>query len=245
MPALSEQDVVDIYAKNITAKTKVLVFPHIDNLVGLRYPVRKMAEMARAKGVDYIAVDGAQAVGMIPVSLHELGVDFYATSPHKWLQAPKGTGLLYVRKEMQAMLEPMWVTWGQQRWHTSARKYEHYGTRNLATVLALGDAIDWQHKLDSSGKQQRLQKLRAYFLQKTEATPMCSWRSPRKWQQGCSLYTIELQGEKSTELSQRLYQIHGVVFRPFSGENWNTLRVSLNFYNTEAEIDRFFALARL
>ncbi|MFQ5676805.1 MAG: aminotransferase class V-fold PLP-dependent enzyme, partial [bacterium] len=146
-PNLTAADVVAIYEKSLSEKTRVLVLPHIDNVVGIRHPVKEIATMAKEKGVQYVAVDGAQAIGMIPVNVGELGVDFYATSTHKWLQTPKGTGLLYMRKEVQSHVRPMWVTWGQNRWKGTVRIFEDYGTRNLAAVLTLGDAIDFKNKL--------------------------------------------------------------------------------------------------
>lgn len=242
VPNLSASDIVEIYSRQITPKTKVLVFPHIDNLVGIRYPVRAMADMARSKGVKYVAVDGAQAIGMIPVNMHELGIDFYAGSPHKWVQSPKGTGLLFVRKAVQEDLRPMWVTWGQQSWQDSARKFEDYGTRNLAAVLTLGDAVDFQQKMDSQGKEARLKELWQYFIAKADAAKNINWRSPKNWELACSLYAIEVQGKDSREILDKLYKVHGVVFRAFHSENWDTLRISPNFYNTEAEMDRFFEL---
>ena len=240
VPNLTAEDIVEIYAQHISERTKVLVFPHIDNLVGVRHPVRALTDMARSNGVKYIAVDGAQAVGMIPVNMHELGVDFYATSPHKWVQSPKGTGLLYVRKAVQEELRPMWVTWGQQRWKDSARKFEDYGTRNLAAVLALGDAMDFHQQLGSEAKEKRLKALWQYFLQKAQASDGIIWRSPKSWDLACSLYTIEVKNKDSRALLDKFYKIHGVIFRAFHSQDWNTLRISPNFYNTEGEMERFF-----
>ena len=93
----------------------MLVFPHVDNKVGLRMPVKELAAAARRRGVEYVSVDGAQAVGMVPVDLSDLGVDFYAMSPHKWLQTPKGLGIFYITNDRLGELRPMWTTWGQKR----------------------------------------------------------------------------------------------------------------------------------
>ncbi|MDN5203705.1 aminotransferase class V-fold PLP-dependent enzyme [Fulvivirgaceae bacterium BMA10] len=242
VPDLSEDDIVSIYAEHITEKTRVLVFPHIDNLVGIRYPIEKMVQMARENGVEFIAVDGAQALGMVPIDLQDLGVDFYAMSPHKWLQAPKGTGLLYIRKAIRDQLEPLWVTWGQNRWKGTVRIFEDYGTRNLASVLALGDAVDFQIKFDVNNSVERRKELRAYFFQALENDPNIEWRSPRSWELGSSLYTIEVKGQDSQELFKKLYEQHGYVFRAFKADNWNTLRVSLNTFNTLKEIDTLVEL---
>jgi len=242
VPNLSKDDIVDIYAKNISEKTRVVVFPHIDNLVGIRYPVKEIAEMARKKGVQYVAVDGAQAVGMVNVNLQEMGVDFYAASPHKWLQAPKGTGLLYIRKELQSHLKPMWVTWGQERWKGSMRIFEDYGTRNLAAILTLGNAVDFQSKLNSKGAEQRRKALRETFYQTLKNNSKFTWRSPLDPDLATSLYTVELKETSSRALFKEMFEKHGYVFRPFESENWNAIRLSLNVFNTFEEIDRFIQL---
>ncbi|MCH8981856.1 aminotransferase class V-fold PLP-dependent enzyme, partial [candidate division KSB1 bacterium] len=243
VPNLSRDDIVDIYARNISEKTRVVVFPHIDNLVGIRYPVKELAEMARKKGVQYIAVDGAQAVGMVDVNLQEMGIDFYAASPHKWLQAPKGTGLLYIRKELQPHLKPMWVTWGQERWKGSVRIFEDYGTRNLAATLTLGNAVDFQSKLNSKGAEQRRKELRDTFYQALKNNSKFIWRSPLDPDLATSLYTVELKETSSRALFKEMFEKHGYVFRPFESENWNAIRLSLNIFNTFEEIDRFNKLA--
>ena len=236
----TKDDVLDAYDRHISSKTRVLVFPHIDNIVGLRYPVKELSTLARSKGVEFVAVDGAQAVGMIPVSMAELGVDFYATSPHKWLQAPKGLGLLYVSNEVRDNLRSMWVTWGQERWKGTVRIFEDYGTRNLAEVLALGDAIDFQTELGSEAKETRLRELWEKVRAKVRDAPQVIWRSPTSWSVSSSVYAIEVRGVESGQLFGSMYQNHGFVFRAFKTQGLNTARISLNVYNTEDEIERFF-----
>ncbi len=238
----SKEEMIDVYVREISPKTRVLVMPHIDNSVGIRYPIKEIADAARSKGVEWIAVDGAQSVGMIPVNMRELGVDFYSTSPHKWLQTPKGLGLFYLRKEVQEDVRPMWVTWGQRRWQKSARRFEDYGTRNLAEVLTLGDALDFHEKLGQTEKEQRLLTLRKYIMEKAEARNDVVWHSPKTDDLATSIYSLECKGKNSAELSRWLYEVHGYILRPFSGESFNALRLSPNYFNLEDEADRFFEL---
>ena len=244
VPEMTAGDVLDVYDRNISPSTTVLVFPHVDNIVGLRYPVRELAALARAKGVEVVAVDGAQTVGMLEVDLGDLGVDVYCASPHKWLQAPKGLGLMYVRQETQPRLRPMWVTWGQERWRGTARTYEDYGTRNLAEVLTLGDAIDFQNALGAAAKEARYRQLRALFKSMTDESERVVWRSPGSWSRSASLYAVEISGIESGAAFDRMYREHGFVFRPFSTQGLNTVRISPNVFNTEEEIGRFFEVVR-
>ncbi|MCH7681836.1 aminotransferase class V-fold PLP-dependent enzyme, partial [candidate division KSB1 bacterium] len=171
------------------------------------------------------------------------GVDFYAASPHKWLQAPKGTGVLYIRKEVQPDVKPMWVTWGQERWKNSVRIFEDYGTRNLAATLTLGNAVDFQSKLNSKGAAQRRKALRDTFYQTLKNNSKFSWRSPLDADLATSLYTVELKETSSRALFKEMFEKHGYVFRPFESENRNAIRLSLNVFNTFEEIDRFNKIA--
>ncbi|MFQ5568808.1 MAG: aminotransferase class V-fold PLP-dependent enzyme [Rhodothermales bacterium] len=243
VPTMTKEDVLSIYDRHITPRTKLLVLPHIDNTVGLRHPIPELAQLARDKGVAFIAVDAAQTVGMIPVDMQSAGVDVVATSPHKWLQAPKGLGLAYVSQAVQDVLRPMWVTWGQNRWKGTARIFEDYGTRNFAEVLALGDAIDFQARLNQDERVQRLRALWTVAHAAATENPGSVWRSPRSWDLSGSLYAIEIRDRDSSQLFDIMFKEHGFVFRPFQVDGINTVRLSPNVMNTEDEISRFFEIA--
>jgi selenocysteine lyase/cysteine desulfurase len=242
VPGMSKEEVVRIHEEQIRAETRALVFPHIDNIVGLRHPLRELSAMARANGVEFVLVDGAQSVGMIPVDLSDSGVDVFSTSPHKWVQSPKGLGLLYVRPELLESLRPMWVTWGQARWRGTARVYEDYGTRDLPEVLSLGDALDFQAALGQARKEERYRQVFRHFLDAVEAHPGVAWRSPRHWEMGGILTAVQLLNRSASEASDDLYRNHGVVVRPFPQEGLNALRVSPNLMNSEAELDRLLGI---
>ena len=103
---LTQAEVVALHAEAVRPETRVLVIPHVDNMIGLRHPVREIAAAVRNSGVEYVLVDGAQSVGMIPVDIGSAGVDAYCMSPHKWVQSPKGLGLLYVSEALRQQLPP-------------------------------------------------------------------------------------------------------------------------------------------
>jgi len=241
VPSLSAADVVDIYAREIGDRTRVLVFPHVDNIVGLRHPVGELVRAARSRGVEYVAVDGAQSLGMIPVDVRAADVDFYACSPHKWVQALKGTGLLYVKEANRGKLRPMWVTSGQAPRGT-VRIYEDYGTRDSPAVLALGDAIDFQQQLGQAAKMQRYLAMWSRFREAAESSPGLVWRSPTTWELSSSLYLIEVAGQPTAALSDRLFAEAGVVFRAFRTQGLDAARISPNVQTTDAEIGRFLEL---
>lgn len=242
VPEMSAQDVVRIHEEQIRDETRVLVFPHIDNIVGLRHPMGELASMAKARGVEFVLVDGAQSAGMIPLELAASGVDGYSTSPHKWVQSAKGLGLLYVSMELQNLLPAMWVTWGQAQWGGSARKYEDYGTRDLPEVLSLGDAMAFQASLGEDRKVRRYRDVFTSFQEAVDATPGLVWRSPRSWGMGSILTAVQLLQGEAGPVSEHLFQSQGVVVRAFPQAGLNSLRVSPNLMNTDEELDRLLAV---
>jgi len=207
--------------------------------VGLRYPVRALADAARARGVEFIAVDAAQSVGMLPVDVTAMGIDFLATSPHKWLQAPKGLGMLYVRRAVQEKLAPMWVSSGQTRFRDTAGIYDDYGTRNLAEVLTLGDAIDFQQRLGGEAKEARHRAVWQRMREAVEASPRLTWHSARDWSLSSALYGIEVNGQPSAGLLERLGREHGLVFRAFQTQGLDSMRISPNVQTADEEVTKF------
>lgn len=239
---LTVDDVVRIHEEEIRPNTRVLVVPHIDNVVGLRHPLPELATMAREKGVEYVLVDGAQSAGMIPLDIEGAGVDAYATSPHKWIQSAKGLGLFYVSRKLVENLPPFWVTWGQERWQGTARIFEDYGTRDLPEVLSLGAALDFQAALGEARKEAEYQRMFTNLRERVEGTSGLVWRSPRSWEMGSILVAVGLEGQGAVEVSDTLYQEHGIVVRPFPTEGLNSLRISPNLMNTDQELDRLFRI---
>ncbi|MEM7297560.1 MAG: aminotransferase class V-fold PLP-dependent enzyme [Bacteroidota bacterium] len=238
----SEEAIIEAYVSQVSSKTRVVVIPHIDNIIGALHPVKHLAKALREKGVQYVAIDGAQSVGLSKVNLSDLGVDFYATSPHKWIQSPKGTGFLYIKEDVQKDVKPLIVTWGQKRWTTDIRRFEDFGTRDLPEVLSIGDAIEFQRKIDFEKSRTRRQSLKNYFKSKVESHDEVKWMSPNSYGDDVSIFAIEVTGRKANEFAKEMYEKNGFVFRPFESETRNTVRISLNIANTTAEINRFFDL---
>ena len=155
-------EIVEVYRRAITPRTRVISMCHVVNTNGMILPVKEVAAMARARGI-LVAVDGAQAPGMINVDLHDLGCDFYAASSHKWLFSPKGVGVFYARQESQALLKPLIVCRGWD--DPSIRRLENYNTRNLPEVLGLGVAFDFQNLMGPDRRQARIFELKKYLRQ--------------------------------------------------------------------------------
>src|SRR5262245_53484441 len=136
---------VSLVDRAITNRTKVIAVPHIPTTTGLITPAKEVCTLARSKNILCL-LDGAHGVGQIKFNVKELGCDFYATSPHKWLHAPLGNGIFYVRRERQ---DSLWPITGAAGWDTygDARKYTAFGNRSWATAMELGDEVDFAHWL--------------------------------------------------------------------------------------------------
>jgi isopenicillin-N epimerase len=157
-PPASVDEIVGRFAKALTPRTQVVVFSHITTTTGLVLPVKELCRLARDRGV-LSHVDGAHAIGQIPLDLHDLGCDFYATSPHKWLLAPKGTGTLYVREEL---LERLWVNVATAGWRDhslKAYRFSSFGTSNLSVVVGLKAALDFHRVLGPERVYARIHKM--------------------------------------------------------------------------------------
>jgi selenocysteine lyase/cysteine desulfurase len=239
VPQMESQDILDHHDRAIGARTRVLVIPHIDNMVGLRHPLPAIAELAHARGVKYVVVDGAQSAGMIPLDLAASGADAYAMSTHKWIQSPKGLGLLYLTEELQSELKPMSVTWGQTRWQGTPRIFEDYGTRNLAALLALGDALEFQAAIGVQVVTTRHQEVFDHVRARVESSAVLEWRSPRDWELGASLMSIGFNGPRSSDLASTLLDEERIVLRAFSVQGLEFVRISPNVMNDDQEIDLF------
>jgi isopenicillin-N epimerase len=242
-PRLTVADVVALHAEQIRPDTRVLVLPHIDNMVGIAHPLREISRAARDRGVELILVDGAQSVGMIPVDLGASGVDAYAASPHKWLQAPKGLGLFWASPELRGMLPRMWYRTPGDDIRSSARKYEDYSTRAWPAVVALGDALAFQASIGEEEKQRRYAALRARVRGRVASEPGLRWGSPTDPALASVIMAVGVRGQASSEVARRVLESQGAVVRPF-GPPLDTLRVSPNLATSEVELDAFLDAIR-
>jgi selenocysteine lyase/cysteine desulfurase len=157
-PPASADEIVDRFTRAFTPRTRILVFSHITTVTGLVLPAKEICQAARRRGI-LTHVDGAHAIGQVPLDLHDLGCDFYASSPHKWLLAPKGTGTLYVREEL---LERLWVNIASADWRNYRRKayrFSNLGTSNLSVLVGLKAALEFFQAIGPERIYRRIHEL--------------------------------------------------------------------------------------
>jgi selenocysteine lyase/cysteine desulfurase len=230
---LSEDEVVALHLDAIGPKTRVLVFPHVDNMIGLRHPMARLAQGARARGVRWVFVDGAQSAGMIPLDLGASGVDAYAMSPHKWIQSPKGLGLFWTTPALRESVPRLWMKGGRAA--PGARAYEDYSTRAWPAVVALGDALAFQAALGEGEKERRYRALWSTLRDRAASDPALSWHSPDSWSLGSMLVAVGVRGRAAPEIGPQLLNAHQIGVRAF-GPPLNALRISPNVATTDEEL---------
>lgn len=235
-PAEDDDEIVRLFEENITERTKLILICHVINLTGQVLPVARVVAMARQHGIPVI-IDGAHAFAQLDFTLAELDCDYYATSLHKWLFAPIGTGLLYVRKERIGDLWPLMAADAARR--DNIRKFEEIGTHPVANILAIAEALSFHQGLGSAHKLARMLKLRDYWavpLQKHEAIQLNTSLAPGR---ACGIANVQIKGLDSGKVHQQLWSKHKIYTTVIKHDEFEGLRVSPSVYTTLPELDRF------
>lgn len=228
------EEVVEVYRKAITPKTKIISMCHIVNTNGMILPVKEVSKMAHEKGI-LVAVDGAQSAGMFELDLHDLGCDFYTASAHKWLFAPKGIGVFYAKQESQHHLKPLIVCRGYR--DTSIRRLENYNTRNLPELLGLGAAVEFINQIGIEKIHQRSYELKNYFRSKIAANTAFKLKTPASDDLSAAIQVVEIVGKDVRKVKDQISERFNIDCRPMSTFGLNALRISLSIYITKADVD--------
>lgn len=237
MPKTAE-DIVEVYRAAITPKTKLISMCHMVNTNGMILPVKEVSRMAHALGI-LVAVDGAQAAGMMNINLHDLGCDFYAASAHKWLFSPKGVGIFFARKEKQPSIRPLMVARGYE--DASIRRLENYNTRNLPEVLGLGNALKFHREIGSEHISKRHIELKTYFLEAIATRDKLKLKTPSHPQLSSAIQVVEVLGQEAPKIKEQLLSDFTVDCRAMTSFGLNALRFSLAIYITKKDIDYLMA----
>ena len=234
LPSEDEDYLVQQYVNAFTAKTKVVHITHIINWNGQIIPVRKIADEAHKRGIQVI-VDGAHSFAHFDFKIPDLGADYFAASLHKWLYAPIGSGLLYVKQNRIKNLYPLFAAPNAQ--DDNIRKFEALGTRPFFIEQAIGKAIDFHHMIGIERKQKRLHYLKNYWMEKVKSIPGVVLNTSLNSKWGCAIGNVGIEGKKPSELDSFLlnnYKIHTVAIE---WENIKGVRITPNVYTTTKDLD--------
>ncbi len=234
LPCEDEAKMLKTYTDAFTSKTRIVHVTHMINWTGQLLPVRKIADAAHAKGIEVIC-DSAHVFAHVDFKIPDLGCDYWATSLHKWLCAPFGSGMLWIKKEK---IKNVWALLSSNEPDSGdIRKFESLGTRSFASEMAINAAIDFHLLIGAERKQARLQYLKNYWASKVVDVPGVKLNTSLQPQFACALANFSITGYKPEEIESKLmekYRIHSVAI---NWENIHGVRVTPNVYTSLSDLD--------
>ena len=226
----------------IDSRTRVVAISSVQCVSGFRTDLATLGEYCQSKGV-LLCVDAIQSLGVFPIDVKAMNIDFLAANGHKWLCAPEGSGIFYVRKELQGHLRPTTIGWMSMKdpfnfgkyqfeFADSARRYDS-GNYNLAGIYALGGALDFVQEIGIESISQRVLQLTD---QLTTGLRQKSYRvvSSRARTEASGIVAFFSDLHDPDQIQRHLQTEHRIVIAVRCGR----LRASPHFYNSEREIDQ-------
>ena len=235
----SDDEIVELYANAITPKTKLLMVCHMINITGQILPVKKICKMAHEKGVQ-VMVDGAHCVGHFEFDINDLDCDYYGSSLHKWMAAPLGTGMLYVKDEHIDTLWPIFAEYKREPGDIS--RLNHTGTIPVYHDLAIEDAIDYYNLLGGERKEARLRYLQEYWTSQVRNVRNIVVNTPQDSQRACGIANVRIATMTPAQLEKRLMDEYKIFTVAIDYENVKGCRITPNVFTTTDELD-FFVMA--
>jgi selenocysteine lyase/cysteine desulfurase len=233
-PVKDAAQVLNLFSDAITPRTRVIFFSHISTFSGAVLPAKELCALARSKNI-LSAVDGAHVPGMMRFNVHDIGCDLYSSSPHKWLQATKGSGFLYVRDEM---IDRLWNTIATEGWDDPkirAERFQRIGSSNVPALWGLRAAIKMANDIGIDRIERRHRALGDYLLAEMTKRRAESWTSPEPALR-CAIITVNVPPVSRLDLENWLWKTHKIRIR---GADPNKLRLSTPYYLSQKDIDRF------
>jgi len=234
-PIENDEEIVAGFEKAITPKTKIIHITHIINWIGQILPVKKITAMAKKYGIETI-VDGAHSFGLLDYKIPALGCDYYGTSLHKFLSAPIGSGMLWIKKEN---IEKIWpLVCNDKPKSADIRKFETIGTRSFPIEQGIGEAVNFQNGIGSKRKEERIRYLKNYWASRVQNIPKVKIHTSFKDEYACAICGVSIDGMTPGELDGALfnnYKIHtvGIVW-----ENISCVRITPHVYTRIQDLDK-------
>jgi len=233
-PVPNAATALNLFGDAITPKTRVIFFSHITTAIGVVLPAKELCALARSKGI-LSAVDGAHVTGMMKLNVHDIGCDMYTSSPHKWLQAPKGSGYLYVRDEV---INRVWNTIATEGWDDvkiRAEKFQRIGSSNVPALAGLRASIELANQIGMERIEKRHRAMGNYILGEMLKRGAESWTSPDAALR-CGISTVTVAPVKMPDLENALWKERRIRIR---GAAPHKVRLSTPYYLLRKDIDRF------
>jgi isopenicillin-N epimerase len=233
--------IAEAFEAGITSRTKLILISHVINITGQITPVRAVCDMARSKGIETV-VDGAHSFAHFNFTQADIGCDYFGTSLHKWLYAPKGTGLLFVKRDK---IEKIWPLMAAEKKNAAdIRKYEEIGTHSAAMKLAIGEAVLFHQGIGAARKEARLRYLTNYWAGKLKDLPNVRFNTVLDSKQSCGIANVQIEGVDTGALQSYLMGTHKIFTVGIMHEEFQGLRITPNVYTRLEELDRFTNVMR-
>ena len=236
IPPKNLNEITAAFEKGITSRTRLILISHMVNITGQITPVKAVCDMARAKGIETI-VDGAHSFAQFDFKQKDLGCDYFGTSLHKWLYAPKGTGLLYVKRDKIEKIWPLMAAESKQA--SDIRKFEEIGTHSAAIRLAIGEALLFHNGIGGKRKEARLRYLSRYWMNRLKDVPKIRFNTSFDSNQSCAIANVHIEGTTPGAVAKYLFDKHRIFTVAIVHEEFQGLRITPNVYTTLGELDRF------
>lgn len=234
-PIEDDESIVSAYEKAITPKTKLLHITHVINWVGQILPVQKIADMAHAKGIE-VLVDGAHSFGLLDFKIPDLHADYFGSSLHKFLSAPIGSGMLWIKRDKISKIWPLLCNDNPQS--DNIRKFEVLGTRSFPIEQGIGEAINFHNAIGTKRKEERIRYLKNYWAEKVQHLPKVKLHTSLNAKYSCAICGFSIDGLTPAELDNELmhkYKIHTVSI---VWENISCVRVTPHVYTKTSDLDK-------
>jgi selenocysteine lyase/cysteine desulfurase len=241
LPMTNDDDIVKMYTSAFTSRTKLVHVTHLINWTGQILPIKRIADEAHKRNIEVIG-DGAHTLAHFDFRVPDLGCDYFASSLHKWMSAPFGSGLLYIRKDK---IRKVWALLSNNEPDgPDIRKFESLGTRSFASEMAIGAAADFHQVMGNKRKEDRLRFLKDYWVKQVRDLPGISFYQPDHTSQSCAIANIAVKGKKPEEVSAELFNKHRIHTVAINWENIHGVRVTPNVYTNKKDLDRLVTAIR-
>lgn len=236
VPPKDLDEIVDAFEKGITPRTRIILVSHIIFLTGQIAPVKAVCDLARSKGIE-VFVDGAHSFAHLDFKQSDLGCDYFGASLHKWLHAPKGTGILFVKRDK---IEKIWPLMAAEKSQANdIRKFEEIGTHSAAPKLAIGEAILFHNGIGGKRKEERLRYLTQYWVSRLQDIPKVRFNTSLQEGHFCAIANVQIEGIEPGDLVSYLFSKHRIYTTPIVHEEFKGIRITPSVYTTLKELDRF------
>lgn len=232
----SPGEITQAFEQGITPRTRLVLVSHMVNITGQITPVREVCRLARERGIETV-VDGAHSFAQLDFKQADLECDYFGTSLHKWLYAPKGSGMLYVRRDKIEKVWPLFAA--EERQAADIRKFEEVGTHSAAPRLAIGEALLFHDAVGPRRKEARLRYLARRWMNHLKDVPRVRFNTSFADEQSCAIANVQIEGTNPADVANHLMAAHRIFTTPIIHEEFRGLRITPNVYTTLAELDRF------